>query len=183
MSDILSLYHLHAQFSELEKIFAENGGEITEQVEEVERAIEKMLFEKTDALGQFFQKMNDEIELADKHIERINEYKAMRKKTAEHLKRNVIGIMDRLGQKQSAGDLYQFSIRKPSKVVVINSENDIPAEFTTVKVAVDKTKLAKALKSGEEIPGAGLADGALGLIFKMKSARQVQQKPDEESNG
>lgn len=167
----MNLYDISTEFTALEELLMMDGGEITESHQELETMILALLLSKADNMVNFIQKLEDESDLADAHIKRIQLYKKARVNAIERLKDYVKVSMDKMQKDKVEGAMGSISIRKPVKVVDILNEDLIPAEFTKVKVDLDKTKIAKALKDGQEIEGARLIDGKRSVQFKLKAVK------------
>jgi hypothetical protein len=167
----LSLYDLSNEFKALEEILIMDGGEITEISEELEKTLFEMIEKKTDAYIQFNQKLDDEMELAAKHIKRLQEFKKVRENAQERLKQYAIMCLERMGQQKISGDFGTISLRKPSQVLNILDEQKIPDEFASYVRIVDKTKVKDAIKKGQEVEGASLSDGKKSVMFKTKGMK------------
>ena len=65
--------------------------------------------------------------------------------------------------------LFTATLRKPTKMVEITSEKDLPVSYQTMIPAswqINKRQILKDLKAGIEIPGARLIDAKQGLTIK-----------------
>jgi hypothetical protein len=167
----MNLYDITTEFSALEEMLALDGGELTESHAELEALVSEFLVNKTDNMVSFIQKLEDEMEIAAAHIKRIQAYKKVRENAIESLKDYTKTCLNKLDKKKVQGVMGEISLRAPVKVVDILNENEIAPEFTRIKVELDKTKIAKALKDGEEVKGARLIDGKQSVTFKMKSVK------------
>jgi hypothetical protein len=67
--------------------------------------------------------------------------------------------MQRHGLQKLAGNVYAVSIRE-TPVVRIEDEKAIPAEYWVEKIerSVSKTAIKDAIKAGQEVPGACMAE-------------------------
>ena len=66
-------------------------------------------------------------------------------------------------------DLFTITLRKPSKMVEITSEDDLPVSYQTMVPAswkINKKQILDDLKAGIEIPGAKMIDSKQGLTIK-----------------
>lgn len=167
----MKLYDIAQELQALEEILMENGGEVSPEFEALSEQLGLIVKTKTDSLVWLTKKLEDEIDMADRHIERIKQYKQVRKNAIESLRKTVTMFMDSINETKIKGDLGEISIRKPVKSLSIESENLIPAEFKKVVTVVDNAKVKDALKSGLEVPGARLVDGKRLASFKMKSVK------------
>jgi hypothetical protein len=167
----MNLYQITTEFNALEEMLLLDGGEISPDYELLEKEIENLLISKTDNFVSFVQKLEDEIELSQKHIKRIQEFKKVRETAIETLRKYATSCMDKIGKPKIGGTFGEISICKPVQVLLIESEDKVPVQFTRVKVEVDKTKIKEALKNGEQIEGCSLVDGKRLASFKMKSIK------------
>ncbi len=64
--------------------------------------------------------------------------------------------------------LFSITLGKPRKICLINDEGKIPAEWLDIKTVMSpmKVDILKALKAGEDIPGAELGESKSSLIIK-----------------
>ena len=60
-----------------------------------------------------------------------------------------------------------FRLDKPSVLVDIQDEEQIPDKFFRVKREADKTAIKKALQVGDDVPGASLKEGKNRLTIKV----------------
>lgn len=167
----LNLYDITTEFKALEEMLQLDGGELTEDHEQLQTLVSDLIVNKTDGMVNFVQKLKDEQELAAAHIKRLQEFKKTRQNAVDRLSGYVIQCLDRVEKKKVEGKLGSISTRKPIESVDVYDENKIPAEYTKVKVELDKTKISKALKDGEEVPGAALKAGKKSVQFKLKSVK------------
>lgn len=165
----LNLYEISTEFEALTELLEAEQGEVTESYAELEQQVQALLLDKTDGLVSYVQKLQDDIEVAKAHIKRIQEWKKVRENTIERLKSYTAECMTKIDKKKVQGTLGEVAVRKPVKQVQVDDERLIPAEYLKVVTTVDKVKLGKALKDGEEIEGARLMDGKKSVQFKMKS--------------
>lgn len=167
----MNLYDISTEFTALEELLMMDGGEITEAHQELETMVSALLLAKADNMVNFIQKLEDEMDLADAHIKRIQLYKKARANAIESLKGYVKVSLDKMNKDEVEGVMGSISIRKAPKVVDITNEDLIPPQFIRTKTEVSKTDLAKALKAGEEIEGARLIDGKRSVQFKLKAVK------------
>lgn len=170
----LSLYDISTEFEALREMLENDGGEVTQDNEALEVYIQNLLTTKTDGCVQYIESQEDLINLAKEKITRLKNFIDSKENTIERFKNYVMSCMDRMQIKEVTGKLCQIKERKPSKVVVVEDQDKIPAEFVTVEVVtkVDKNKLKKAISEGAKIEGASLVDGKRSLMFKLRGANE-----------
>ena len=78
----------------------------------------------------------------------------------ELLKERIKFAMKELGAKEVAGNLYKFQLRNSTARMVIDDEDQIPANFKMVvqTTAIDREKLKMVLTEGFEVQGAHLEE-------------------------
>lgn len=167
----MNLYDISTEFTALEELLMMDGGEVTESHQELEAMVSALLLAKADNMVNFIQKLEDECDLADAHIKRIQLYKKARVNAIESLKNYVKVAMDKMDKQKVEGTMGSISIRKAPKVVDIINEDEIPVQFLKRKTEIIKTDLAKALKEGQKIQGARLIDGKRSVQFKLKAVK------------
>lgn len=79
---------------------------------------------------------------------------------ADHLAERLETLVERAllasGQRELRGDLFTARIQANNPSVVIVDAAELPPKFVVVETRPDKVAIAKALKAGEEVPGARL---------------------------
>lgn len=167
----MNLYDISHEFTALEELLYMDGGEVSDDFAELEKMISSLLITKADNMVSFIQKLEDESDLADAHIKRIQAYKKARQGAIERLKTYTKRCMEKIGKDKVDGTMGSITLPKARKVVDVHNPDLVPAEFTKVQVTLDKVMLGKALKDGQEIEGARLIDGARTVQFKMKAVK------------
>jgi len=166
----ISLYDISAEVLALDELLEENGGEICEASEELQLHIAGLLEAKTDSFVGFCNKLDDEIELANKHIKRLQDYKKVRENNIERLKNYALLCLEKIGQKSFKGQMCEIKKTTPGIKLKITDVNKIPVQFTSVEtvVNIDNKAVKDALKGGEIVDGACLETGRQSVSFKMK---------------
>ena len=168
----LTLYNIVDEQEAISALLEMDQGEVTEDHEALIAEVEKLIAHKTDRVVGFFNFLSDEIENAKKRRDEISNFIKVREAAQQRLKEYVAGCMDKLKAKCFEGEFYEIKERKPSKVLHINHEDLVPAEFTTVEtiVKINKADLKKAVKDGTvTVEGIELVDGKKSIQFKLKS--------------
>lgn len=165
----ITLYKIAEEVENLCNSLIESEGEITQDQEYLSSTLELMIKDKTDDCFAWIQSQQDTIDACKKRIEELSIYKSRLEKSLDKFDSYILMCMDKLKTDSIQGGLCSFKIRKPSKIVKIDNENKIPAEFVTVEVItkIDKNKIKSAIKNGSEVEGASLIDGNRGLIKKV----------------
>ncbi len=102
-------------------------------------------------------------------IAALQERKARYERRADRLRAFVLQIMESAGLKSIEAPEFTFGTRPtPQKVIVTNPES-LPTEYLRQKAPEpDLSAIGKALKAGEEIPGAILGNGGTTLQIRTK---------------
>jgi len=167
MGDI-SLFEIANSIKLFEEKLAMNGGEISEQDDVLLEQIKTDLQTKTTNVKAWLYKLEGDIETLQSIASKYNEEAERITSKLEKFQSYIIDCMD-LMDAVEIGDVDKIKIRKPSQVLEIINEDDLPIEFfesktvTTTKILKDEIK--KALKEGKNIPGAKLSLGKRSLIY------------------
>ena len=102
-------------------------------------------------------------------ISDLQERRARYERRADRLRAFALQVMESAGLKSIEAPEFTFVTRPtPQKVVITNPES-IPNEYLRQKAPEpDLTAIGKALKAGEEIPGAILGNGGTTLQIKTR---------------
>lgn len=165
----MNLYEITEEFNKLNEMLSESGGELTEEIENLEFYIQNLLTTKTDGMVYYVNSLEDDIEKADKHIARLQAYKKIRKNAISTLKNYTADCMTKLGKKKLKGEINEISISKPRKVVKITDPDKIPVHLLNTTVNPNLTEIKKVLDLGVEIKGAELVNAKTSVKFKLKS--------------
>lgn len=151
MSDNLSLYSITSETEILNEMLSQDMGEIDESYEQLYSSLQNLLSSKTDACVGYIKKEEDLIQIAKNKIKELKELIAAKEKKIERFKEYVCVCLDKLNKSAFEGTLYQIKKRKPSKVLVIDDENEVPPEFIEVvkQIKINKSDLIKSVKNGD----------------------------------
>ena len=167
MGDI-SLFEIANSIKLFEEKLAVNGGEISEQDDVLLEQIKTDLQTKTTNVKAWLYKLEGDIETLQSIASKYNEEAERITSKLEKFQSYIIDCMD-LMDAVEIGDVDKIKIRKPSQVLEIINEDDLPIEFfesktvNTTKILKDEIK--KAIKEGKNIPGAKLSFGKRSLIY------------------
>jgi hypothetical protein len=101
----------------------------------------------------------------DAEIERLTALKTRRQNAASHLREYLLHEMNRMGIKRIECPFFTIAIRDNPPAVEVFDERQIPKQFMRTPppkpvVAVpDKPAIGKALRAGQDVPGARLRQG------------------------
>lgn len=169
----LKLHELEQEYMSLLMAIEDGEGEITPELEQALQIVAEQKDKKL--LGYHYVVVRHEGDIAsiDREMARLKLLKEQATKRVELLKNHMLRALMLFGEDTGKdgkplmkltvkyGDsILQLSTRR-SESVSIEDEDKIPAEYwrrpPVPDMVVDKTELSKALKAGEEIPGASLS--------------------------
>lgn len=131
--------------------------------------LKQMLGEDVDAqlMMDVIEGETNALEMLDVIVHTILADEAMRDDAEQHAKRwkeradkrraIVLQIMERIGTRSARRSLYTLSVTDGPKAVHITDEAQIPLGYQ--RISPDKAAIARALKEGEQVPGAQLNNG------------------------
>ena len=160
-----SIYNIS---SDLKKIYEDldNGNGIDLETGEIKPEIMQQLSISRNELetkavdyGYVIKAFDDEIDIIEREIERLEERKAYVKKNKERMKTIVGSAMEEFGINKIKSETLQLSFRK-SESVDIFDESLIDDKFKKVKteISLDKTAIKNAIKNGEDVQGAKIVE-------------------------
>jgi hypothetical protein len=163
-----ALYTITEQFKEL-AVLAETADEdLAVALRDTMEAIEGEFQEKGKAIAMVTLNIDGDLEAIQSQIDRLTERKRIITNRKESLKEYLRTNMDAAGITKITHPLFTITCGKGKPVVVIDDEKAIPDEFVSVKVtsSPDKAAIAKAIKAGQEVPGAHTEIGKSSISIK-----------------
>lgn len=114
--------------------------------------------DKANNLARWIESLDSDVDWLMKKKRSISDELSYRKNLRANLMTYLTSAIDDRGLKEVHTDDYILRPRNYKQRTIIDDEDKVPAEFkhTNEVVAVDKTAVYKALKNGEEVPGAHL---------------------------
>jgi hypothetical protein len=167
-----SLYKIESELIELFNEVTENHGEMTEELELKISQLNNAITEKVDSCYGYRMALDDFSELIDLKINELKAKSEQINKKKEKFDNYVNNCLELSGKKELIGQFYRITKRKPSVVVEIFNESDIPMEFIKTpepKPIIMKAEIKKALESGQEVKGAKLSESKnISIEYKIK---------------
>lgn len=112
------------------------------------------------------EQMKADAKEIDEYIKRLQERSRAKKNTAERIKQWLIGRMQESGESKFETSRIRAILRVvAANKTVITNEQSIPPQYLKTKIEPDTSAIKAALKSGEVVPGAELAD-SISLTIK-----------------
>ena len=135
-------------------VFDEETGEIIFDADNLE-ALEGERNDKLEAVALFVKSLDAEAAAIRTEEKSLAERRQVKERKAERLRSYLANSMMSFGDTKLETARCALSFRK-SEAVEVTDEGLIPTTYITYKPSINRTELKKALKSGDEIPGAQL---------------------------
>jgi hypothetical protein len=152
-----NIYNITTEFLQLEAQLIENGGELTEQLEQALIINKDELQHKSIQYGYVIKSLSDNVDAIDAEIKRLQGIKKVNENAIDRLKDTLSSAMQLFGIPELKTPTLKINFRK-SEQVVVNDVNALPSDYKTIKVTeqADKIKIKQAIKSGEDVIGCEL---------------------------
>lgn len=152
-----NLYRIQQQHLQLLYQIEENGGELTEEIEQQLSLTNVQFQEQAVSFGFIVKNYEDMESLIDKEITRLTGLLARTRHHKELFKQRLSDAMQQFGVEKIETPTLKLSFRK-SEVVEIDDEDLIPLGLKTIKTEASpsKTAIKEAFKAGMNVPGARL---------------------------
>lgn len=163
-----TLYTITEQFKELAALAETADEDLAVALRDTMEGIEGEFQEKGKAIAMITLNIDGDLEAIQSQIDRLTERKRIINNRKESLKEYLRSNMDAAGITKITHALFTITCGKGKPIVVIDDEKAIPDDFVNVKVtsAPDKAAIAKALKDGQEVPGAHSEIGKSSISIK-----------------
>lgn len=160
----MKLYELVGQYKELQDMDDMDPQAIADTLEGVTGDIQ----EKAQAIVAVRAGMESDISAIDTEIARLQDRKKAIKNRDDSVRNYLKTNMEAAGITNIKCSLFSITLAKGRDVVVIDSEEDLPDEYVSVKttVAPDKKKILDDLKAGKDVAGARLGKTDTSLRIK-----------------
>lgn len=163
-----TLYTIAEQFKELAAL-ADNADEDLEvALRDTMEGVEGEFQEKGKAIAMITLNIDGDLEAIQSQIDRLTERKRIINNHKESLKEYLRQNMEAAGITKITHPLFTITCGKGKPIVVIDDAKALPDDFVNVQVtsAPDKAAIAKALKNGQEVPGAHSEIGKSSISIK-----------------
>lgn len=171
-----ALYEMTGEMKELQNLLNdledtaehEKEGSMGLAIRDTLESIELEFNDKAVAIVKLSQALDGDTQAIDSEIKRLQGRKKTILNRREELREYLRQNMETTGVKKIECPVFSITLSKGREQVKIEDENQIPDEYMTVKTEIkpDKNAISKALKSGEEIPGASMATGKSSIRVK-----------------
>jgi hypothetical protein len=154
----LSLFHIQQDHLNLINLIEENGGEVNDEIMNQLALTEENFKDKAVSYSNIVKVLDYDVKSIDEEIKRLQDLKKKKSKAAETFETKLSEAMQQFGFDKIETPTRKLSFRKSESVVITDEtliplglKDFVPATFTPVKDAIKR-----AIKSGEEVPGAQL---------------------------
>ena len=164
----MKLYELSEQMKGLQKL-VDSGDMSADDLADTIDGLTGDLMAKGGDVLLFMANLAGDIAAFDSEIKRMAARKKTMQRNHDWLKNYLRKNMIECGITKIDSPVFTATLRKPSKMVEITSEKELPVEYQEMIPAswqIKKAKILKDLKAGIEIPGAKLADSKQGITIK-----------------
>jgi len=141
-----------------------SGDELTDCLDSIEDAID----EKASNIVKLVNSLDVDVSGIDKEIKRLQAMKKTITNNQTNLKEYLRYNMEVTGINKIKHSLFSITLGKPTVTAEIVDIDFLPDTFVTTEIVMkaDKKAILKALKNGEDIPGAVLSTGKSRLLIK-----------------
>ena len=139
-----------------------------EQLTDCLDSIEDSFDEKANNIVKLVSSLSVNVDGIDKELKRLQAMKKSITGNQDRLKEYLRYNMEATGINKIKHSLFSITLGKPTATVEIVDIDFLPDNFVNTEVVVkaDKRAILKALKDGEDIPGAILSTGKSRLLIK-----------------
>jgi len=141
-----------------------SGDELTDCLDSIEDAID----EKASNIVKLVNSLDVDVIGIDKEIKRLQAMKKTITNNQTNLKEYLRYNMEITGITKIKHSLFSITLGKPTVTAEIVDIDFLPDNFVNTEIVMkaDKKAILKALKDGEDIPGAVLSTGKSRLLIK-----------------
>ena len=131
-------------------------------------SIEDAIEEKASNIVKVVECLAGDVSVLDAEIKRLQARKKAITGNQERLKEYLRYNMEATGINKIKHPLFNITLGRPTVTAEVVDIDFIPDEYVTTEVVskADKKAILKALKDGEEVPGAVLSTGKSRLLIK-----------------
>lgn len=162
----LTLYNDLKDAKMVENAWDDMGPE--EQSAAVELLIQNAMAsaQKISGMCGYRQNRKAFIEFCAGEIDRIKAQMKRAQAIDDRMESSILTYMQGKGVDKIEAGTFTLSIKRNPPSVVITDESAIPSQYIRVKTEPIKADIAKALKAGEEVPGARMETERVSLVVK-----------------
>lgn len=150
-----SLVNIINEFSRLDSLLIESGGELTEELEQALALNEKNLQQKVDGYKLYIEHLKTRAEYFKNLENEAKEARKMFENVEDKLKERIKHVMSFLNVNEIEGETFRFKLIEGKDKLVVKDEALVSDEYKreVVSLELDKEKLLHDLQSGLKIEG------------------------------
>jgi uncharacterized protein YdiU (UPF0061 family) len=150
----MSLYNLADSYRQV----LDNADLDQDVMQDTLDSIKEPLKDKADSIAWLIEFLQNNSKVLRDKAKSFTEEAKHQENKAKWLQEYLTNSLDLADIKKLQTENHILSVRNYKASTIVDNENKVPAEFRHVKevVSVDKNAVYKALKNGEEVPGAHL---------------------------
>ena len=163
----MKLYEITEQHKDLLKL-ADESEDMAQAVADTMESLEGDFDDKAISLMYVVNDMSDNVSIIDSEVKRLTDRKKTIVNKQESMKEYLRFNMEESGISKIECPLFTITLAKGRDIVQIQDEGKIPTDYLNIKTSVTpiKADIAKALKSGVDVPGA--------ILVKSKSSIRIK---------
>lgn len=148
--EAITLYQISEEQRRLNAMLEETGGELTPELEEALAITEQNFVTKAENYGKAILHYKQMVAAAKAETDRIKAIQKTCENAIARMEERLRDAMILFDRPKVEMATLKLSLRK-SERVVIDDENNLPADCIVVKTEVSKTDVKRHLKAGETI--------------------------------
>lgn len=148
--EAITLYQISEDQRRLNAMLEETGGELTPELEEALAITEQNFVTKAENYGKAILHYKQLVAAAKAETDRIKAIQKTCENAIARMEERLRDAMILFDKPKVEMATMKISLRK-SERVVIDDENNLPADCIVVKTEVSKTEVKRHLKAGETI--------------------------------
>ena len=148
--EAITLYQISEDQRRLNAMLEETGGELTPELEEALAITEQNFVSKAENYGKAILHYKQMVAAAKAETDRIKAIQKTCENAIARMEERLRDAMILYDKPKVEMATLKLSLRK-SERVVIDDENNLPADCIVVKTEVSKTEVKRHLKAGETI--------------------------------
>jgi uncharacterized membrane protein YheB (UPF0754 family) len=146
------LYELTSEYNRIFETMTEESD--FEMLEEILTNIEEEFEVKAENVAKLIKSLDGDIKAYKEEVDRLNARKKTIENHQDRLKTYLEANMKATGKDKIKGNVFTLAMQNNPPRAVIDSEEDIPEQYKTVEIHIEKKELLDDLKQGKEVPGA-----------------------------
>lgn len=150
-----TLLNIRREYADILQDIEENEGELTPELEEALTIHAQELSAKRLAYVEFVGNLQSQNQRIDEEMKRLQQLRRRNAQVLEFLQKGLVEAVNEFGTIRTG--THTIGMRQSDECVIEDADK-IPDRFKTVKldIQVDKLAVKRAIKSGEDVPGAYL---------------------------